>query len=282
MTTRLGPANAATNSHEGPLMYRLSVCAGTVLQALPFLPRVRQIAKAGFIVDFWAIQKEAIDAIAADPKIQVGSIPGWVGGSMVDPSGTETFLRGVERQLELARRLGSSNLALCTGAMNEKGHVVHAIADHPASFWISAYKVLCRVGELAEKHQVTFHLEQLNTIIDHPGYPFARTQDVVRLLDEVGSRRIRLLCDVYHIEIEEGNVIDTIRRYHEYIGNVHVADVPCRHEPGTGRIDYPAVADLLRELNYEGVVGLEAFPKADDATAMARFGQIFAHGRTLS
>ena len=261
---------------KGSYMYRLSVCAGTVLQDLPFMQRVQEIARAGFLVDFWGIDADAVDAIAANPDIQVGAIPGWVGGSMVDPGGVDDYVKGVKQQLELAGRLGCKNLGICAGTMNEKGQVVHAIADHPASLWISAYKVLCQVAELAEKHDVTFHLEQLNTKVDHARYPFPHTEDVVRLVDEVGSPRIRLLCDVYHVQIEEGNVIESIRNYYAYIGNMHVADVPGRHEPGTGEINYPAIANVLRELDYNGVVGLEAFPKADGATAMAQFREIFS------
>lgn len=257
-------------------MYRLSVCAGTVFKQLPFETRVREIARAGFIVDFWDIAESALDAIAADPDIQIGSIPGWLGGSMVHPDGTATYLAGVAQQLEVAKRVGCKDLAICTGQMNEQGHIVHAVAEHPASFWISAYKTLCRVAELAEKRDVTFHLEQLNTKVDHPGYPFPHTEDVVRLIDQVGSRRVRLLCDVYHLQIQEGNVIESIRAYYDFIGNVHVADVPGRHEPGTGEINYPAIAELFRQLNYEGVIGLEAFAKGDDAAAMARFREVFS------
>ena len=97
----------------------------------------------------------------------------------------------------------------------------------------------------------------------------------MRLIEQVGSPRIRLLCDVYHAQIEEGNVTQLIRDYHAYVGYVHVADVPGRHEPGTGEIDYPHIASVLREVGYEGVIGMEAFPSADDHDAMARFRAVF-------
>ena len=129
---------------------------------------------------------------------------------------------------------------------------------------------------MAEKHDVVYSLEQLNTKVDHAGYPFSQVEDVVRLIEQVGSPRIRLLCDVYHIQIEEGNVIQSLQDYHEYIGYVHVADVPGRHEPGTGEINYPKIASVLRDLGYDGVVGMEAFPRDDDHQAMVRFREIFS------
>jgi hydroxypyruvate isomerase len=85
-----------------------------------------------------------------------------------------------------------------------------------------------------------------------------------------------MLFDIYHIQIEEGNVIETIRKCHSFIGHVHVADVPGRHEPGTGEINYPFIAQALRDVGYVGVIGLEAYPQSDDLQAMARFREIFS------
>ena len=256
-------------------MYRLSVCAGTVLQEVPFEQRVKDIAKAGFLVDLWSWQDSAIDAIAADPDIEIGAIPGWAGGSMVHPDGVESFMEGVKANLDVALKLNCRHLSIASGELDERGYVVHPIAKHPATMWITAYKTLCQVAELAEKHDVTYHFEQLNTKVDHAGYPFPHTEDVVNLLEAVASPRLRLLCDVYHVQIEQGNVIQTIRDYFHHIGNIHVADVPGRHEPGTGEINYPEIVRTLRELKYEGVIGLEAFPRSGDAEALASFRDLF-------
>ena len=256
-------------------MFQLSVCEGTVLRQLPFLQRVQEIAHAGFGVDLWGWEDSAIDVIAADPEIRICAVPGWVGGSMVHPDGVAEFLDGVQQNLQVAQRLHCRNLSITTGELDTQGHVVHAIAEHPATMWITAYKTLSQVAELAERHDVVYSLEQLNTKVDHGGYPLPRTEDVVWLIEQVGSPRIRLLCDVYHAQIEEGNVTQLIRDYHAYVGYVHVADVPGRHEPGTGEIDYPHIASVLREVGYEGVIGMEAFPSADDHDAMARFRAVF-------
>ena len=97
-------------------MFQLSICAGTVLQDLPFLERVRAIARAGFAVDLWGWEDDALDEIAADPDITIGAIPGWRQGSMVHPDGGEAFFEGVRCNLEVAGRLGCRNLAIATGA----------------------------------------------------------------------------------------------------------------------------------------------------------------------
>jgi len=145
--------------------------------------------------------------------------------------------------------------------------VVHSVVSHPATFWITAYKTLCRVAELAEKHGVILNLEHLNTKLDHPGYPLAFVEDAAKLVSEVGSSRIRLLLDLYHTQVQQGNLIDIIHKHGHLIGYVHVADVPGRHEPGITR--------ALREVGYEGVIGLEAFPAADEGLAFTRFREAF-------
>jgi hydroxypyruvate isomerase len=255
-------------------MYQLSVCADTVFLDLPFERRVEEIARAGFLVEFWWWEDRDIDALATHSDIQLSAFTGYTPGSMVHPDTLEMFLEGVEKSLTIADKLQCRQLFLSTG-LTHQGQVFQPIASHPATLWITAYKGLSRVAELAEKHDVVYHLEPLNTRVDHPGYPLSRVEDAVRLIEAVGSPRIKLLLDIYHVQIEEGNVIQAIRDYADYLGYVHVADVPGRHEPGTGEINYPRVAQALREVGYEGVIGLEAFPLSDDYQALKRFKEAF-------
>jgi len=257
-------------------MFRLSVCADTVLLQLPFGERVQEISRAGFLVEFWNWAGRDIDSLGADSGIQFSAFTGYLKGCMVHPDGVEEFLSGIHTSLPVAAKLRCKSLFLSSGELDHRGQVAHRIASHPATRWISAYKTLCRVAEIAEKHDLVFNVEHLNTKVDHPGFPFSQVEDVVSLLSEVGSPRIKLLFDIYHAQIEEGNVIETIRRARSFIGHVHVADVPGRHEPGTGEIHYRHVAQALREIGYDGVVGLEAFPQAGDLEAMTRFREVFS------
>ncbi|HLJ11489.1 MAG TPA: TIM barrel protein [Planctomycetaceae bacterium] len=256
-------------------MFRLALCADTIFCDLPFTQRVKQIAKAGFLVDFWRWMDRDIDAIAADPSVTITGITGYVGGSLVHPDGLEEYMKGVEQTLAVAKKLRCKQLVLSTGEINHEGKPVHQVARHPATFWITAYKGLCRAAELAEKHDVVYGVEHLNTKVDHGGYTLPLVEDAVRLIEEVGSPRIRLLLDVYHAQIEEGNVTQIIRDYSKYLSYVHVADVPGRHEPGTGEINYPHIARVLKETGYSGIVALEAYPESDPHKAMSRFREVF-------
>ena len=257
---------------HGP--FQLSVCAEMVYPNLPFVERAKKLNQAGFLVDFWTRGGPEIDALAK-AEIRVGTMGVSTDGSMMHPDGMEPLLAGVRQRLLVAEKLRCTELNLLLGVLGPNGEVIHAIADHPATRWITAYKTLCRIAELAEKHNVIFNLEPLNTKTDHPGYMLSRIGDAVRLIEQVGSPRVKILFDIYHQQVEEGNTIQLIRDYHPYVGYIHVADVPGRHEPGTGEINYPKVAEALREVGYRGTVGLEAIPLADDEQALGRFREVF-------
>jgi hydroxypyruvate isomerase len=141
---------------------------------------------------------------------------------------------------------------------------------------VAAVDTLRRVAALGEEHDVVFCLENLNTAVDHPGVPFAKAADTLALVEAVDSPHLKMMLDLYHAQIGEGNLIELCRRAGPAIGEIQVADVPGRCEPGTGEISYPAVARALAAMGYDGVVGLEAFASGDSELALARFREAFS------
>ena len=253
----------------------LSVNADMFYRNLPFKQRVRAIADAGFGVEFWGWRDRDVDTLAAMFDVTFTNMSAQRRGSLDHPEGVQDYIGDVLDTLPVARRLNCRQLMLLAGELSYEGKVVHAIAAHPATLWITAYKTPCQLAEIAAKYDVIFSLEVLNTKVDHAGYPFPHCEDVVRLIEQVGSPQIRVLLDVYHVQIEQGNVIQLIRNYADFIGYVHVADVPDRHEPGTGELNYPAIIEAMRQAGYDGTIGLGAFPLADETTAFDRFKQVF-------
>ena len=132
-----------------------------------------------------------------------------------------------------------------------------------------------RVAELGERAGRVFTLENLNTAVDHPGVPFARAADTLALVEAVDHPHLRLNLDLYHAQIGEGNLIELVERALPWIGEIQVADVPGRCEPGTGEINYPAVAAALDRLGYTGVVALEGWASGDSFDALERFRSAF-------
>ena len=261
------------------MAFQLSACADTLFDALPFVERARKIAAAGYAVEFWGWHDRDIAALAADSEIRISTMIGNVvyrdGGCMVHPDGVDAWIAGVHDCLPVAEQLGVRQLILLSGSLDDAGHGNHLIASPPAPRLVTAYKALCQVAEIAEQHDLVYNLDPLNIKRDHPGYSIPYFEDAARLLEQVGSPRIRILMDIYHTQIQEGNVIETIRNHSDLIGYVHVADVPGRHEPGTGEIDYRRVAAALHDVGYTGAVGLEAYPAETDEKALAAFRDVF-------
>ena len=121
----------------------------------------------------------------------------------------------------------------------------------------------------AEKKGVTVCLELLNSKVDHKDYMADHTDWGVSLCREVGSERFKLLYDIYHMQIMEGDVIRTIRDFHQYIGHYHTAGVPGRNEiDASQELYYPAIVKAIKETGYKGFLGQEFIPAGDPFEAM--------------
>jgi hydroxypyruvate isomerase len=254
--------------------FRLAVCSEMVFLDLPHIERVRRIHKLGFDVEIWDWTAKDIDALVATGA-RFSSMMGYVTGRLADDEGADELLRTAEQTIAAARALGCPRLVLHGTGLGEGG-----IPDVPSEIttgqmWLTAQRTLGRIAELGERGGVTFCLENLNTEVDHPGVPFGRLADVISLVGAVDHPNLRIMLDVYHAQIGEGNLIELIRRAGDLIGEVQVADVPGRCEPGTGEIRYPAIAAALAEMGYAGTIGLEAFASSDSELALERFRTAF-------
>ncbi len=128
---------------------------------------------------------------------------------------------------------------------------------------------LKRIMPLAEKHRVTICLELLNSKVNHKDYMADSTAFGVELVKRVGSERFKLLFDIYHMQIMEGDVIATIKAHHQHIAHYHVAGVPGRHEPDdTQELNYPAIMRAIVATGYKGFVAYEYSPARPDPDAV--------------
>jgi hydroxypyruvate isomerase len=258
----------------GSWSVELAVCAEMVFLELPVAERVRRIAELGFQVEIWDWTVKDLDALAATGA-RFSSMTGYVRGALAEEDGAEELLRTAAQSIPVAERLGCPRLNLHGTGLDDQGLPVRPAAEVTGAMWLAAARTLDRVAELGERAGVTFCLENLNTAVDHPGVPFARAADTMALVEGVGRPGLRLNLDLYHAQIGEGNLIELVRRAAPLIGEIQVADVPGRCEPGTGEINYPAIARALEELGYRGTVGLEAWASGDSELALERFRAAF-------
>jgi len=129
---------------------------------------------------------------------------------------------------------------------------------------VVAAQGLRQVAPYAEEKGVNINIEILNSRNDHPGYVCDRVDWGIALCEMVGSPRVKLLFDIYHVQIMQGDVIRHLRSALPHIGNLHTPATPGRNELDRGEMNYPGICTALREMGYDGYLGHEFFPKNPD------------------
>ncbi len=234
---------------------------------LPFLDRLRKVKEAGFShYEFWPWRNKDIDAIRrlnAELGLhaaQFSASPKSFREGITDPARKAEFVEDVRLAVEVAKRLGVGKLCVVAGeetAGYDREQQTNAV--------IEALKAGARVVEPAG---ITLILEPLNVLVDHPKQLVVTSEHAAEILTAVGSPNVKMLFDVYHQQISEGNLTGNIRKYRDLIGYYQIADHPGRHEPGTGEIHYAHVLSAIHGVGYRAAIGLELSPGGDPAKAL--------------
>ena len=248
---------------------RLSVCIEMVFTEYPFSERPRKAAEAGLrAIEIWGWRDRDLKAVKearARYGLEISAMSGHEFGGVYDDEGGKAVLDDLVMAMEIAKDLDCRHLMVM--ADDESGRVNRL---SPETRHKHAVKYLRQASRLAEETGMTLVLEPVNNIVDHPNNCLNSSRDGFALVKEVGSPALKLLYDIYHMQVMEGNLIETITKNIDLIGYIHAADVPGRHEPGTGEIDYPNVLHALGVAGYRGTVGLEFIPSESSEQAMAK------------
>ena len=168
----------------------------------------------------------------------------------------DDFVKEAERLLPIVAAAGIPNM-ICFSGLRRK-------VDHVEGLKNCA-RGLKRIMPAAEQAGVTVIMELLNSKRDHPHYQCDHTSWGKALVDEVGSDRFKLLYDIYHMQIMEGDVIATIEEHKDYIAHYHTGGVPGRNEiDDTQELYYPRIVDAIYNTGYTGYIGQEFIPTWDD------------------
>lgn len=245
---------------------KYSCCIEMIFTEFDFVERIYKAKEAGFdAVEFWCWENKDLAAVKKaldETGLELAIFQGNIEGRMIDPKDNDLYIEGVLRSVQMAKQMGTKNLFLMSDIMNEDRSVLEA--PYPLSDlqkMESTKAVLRRLIPVAEENGITFVVEPLNTTVDHRGYSLCHSQPAFELIREIGSKNIKVLYDAYHMQIMEGNVINTIKSGIDAIGYFHVADVPGRFEPGTGELNYKNIIKALSSYGYDGKVGFEFEPQ---------------------
>lgn len=271
LTDRIAQSAQAAGGAAGGEKIRLSACIEAVFNRGPFEKRLEQVKAVGLTTfEFWGWRRRNIDAIKRK-KDELGLecviFSCDTGGPLVAPDSKKRFLPALRDSIKAARKLDCRRLIATVG--NERKDISRG-EQHK-----NIVEAMKAGAPLLEDAGVTICIEPLNVLVDHKGYYLATSREGFEIVDEVGSPNVRLLFDIYHQQITEGNLIRNITNNIKKIGHFHVADNPGRHQPGTGEINYFNVFRAIAKAGYTGALGLEMWPSIDHATAVKQTMKMF-------
>lgn len=236
-----------------------------------FLERFVRAQAAGFrIVEFlfpyefgWQAIKSRLDDLGLEValfNINPGDLAKGERGAASHPARRDFFQRTMEEALEYAIRLGCPRIHTMVGNC--------LVGLEPAVQLACAVENLAWAAPLAAAAGVTLTIEPLNSM-DMPDYLIHTTTAGMQLVTAVNHPNVKLQFDFYHTQMEEGNLIHKATTLLPHIGHIQISDVPGRHQPGTGEINYPAIFAALERLGYAGPIGLEYRPAGETDASLA-------------
>lgn len=248
-------------------------CIDTLYTELEWNERFKAAKADGFAaIEFWDWRTRNLDEIkklAEEAGIAISGFNGDADFSLVDPTHKEQYLDYLKQSIAAAKRIGAKSVTIHSNALGDGGIVVNHYGDISDTVKLcSMYDTLLACAKIAEEEDINLNLEALNITTDHVGNFLEFTQMGAEICQLINSPRLKLLYDVYHMQLNEGCICDTISNYADWFGHIHVADAPGRHEPGTGEINYQRVIRHLEACGYKGYVGYELFPETDTKTAV--------------
>lgn len=245
---------------SGP-SFQLSVMLWTVYEKLPFEQRLEKVAEAGYhnvelVNEFkdWNKQQFAASR-AAKNKLGIafdGTCGIWP--TFADAGDREKTLKALEDFIPTMRELE------CTRLITQTGNKVPGLGEEQMR--ANCIETLQRAGDIAAKNNIEILVENIDPE-ENSKYFMLYSADGFEMVRKVGNPHIKFLYDFYHEQIAAGNLIEKLEKNIDLVGLVHVADVPGRHIPGTGEINYTSIFRKLAQLKYSGYVAMEFMPQGD-------------------
>jgi hydroxypyruvate isomerase len=258
------PSLAATTETQPP--FRLSVMLWTIYQKLPFDQRLEKVAEAGYhavelVNEYEKWSPDDFRRVSAKLRslgIVVDAMAGvWTG--IANPQAHDKFLADLTRLVPIAEQLECPAIIVLSG---DRVEGLSREAHHQ-----SCIESLKRAAEVADKRNLTLLLENIDQE-ENPKYYLTSVAEGFEIIRQVNHPRVKCLYDFYHEQISEGNLIEKLEKNIAQVGLIHVADVPGRHQPGTGEINYTNIYRKQVQLNYRGYVAMEFEPAGDPVASL--------------
>jgi hydroxypyruvate isomerase len=263
-------------------MAKIGVCVEIFFGDLPYSERLKRIADLGFTAyEFW-FPELRFDGAALVPEAKdfdqlaelnakhgltatdfVFNHPdGGVKASLIEKKDRGKLRDEIGRVISLAKKIGCARL-IC-GSGNKAPGLSHGEAmDNMTA-------ALAELAPIAGREGITLILEPFNSRVDHPDYFLDSPHDAVELLARVNHPSAKMLFDIYHMQIMDGNIVAFLQKNIRHVGHFHIAGVPGRHEPDPCELNYRFILEEIDRLGYTGYCGLEYWPTMDHAESLRK------------
>jgi hydroxypyruvate isomerase len=258
---------------------KLSLCLEMLFTDRPFVGRLAVASRLGYrAIEFWDWRDKDVTAVAdaaARHGLTVAAMSGNRRHALIDPDARAGLIEEMEQVFAAARELNCRNIMMLSDVLSDDGSAVGTRSRPDEEKIDTMAENLRLLAGHPEAASFTLLLEPLNTALDHRGCFLNHSAPGVGIVRRVDSPRVKLLYDIYHMSMMNEDVLTEINGNLDWIGYFHVADLPGRHQPGTGRIDYQAVNGLLRRARYKGFIGMEFSALGPDEQAAAAPLEVF-------
>jgi len=242
---------------------QFSLCIDSIYPKENIEEKLTKIKQAGFkFIEFWDWRDKDFNLIM-NSGLKVSNFSGnRISSLTLDDK--EKVIQEVNTSLDVAKKLQCDCIMLLSDILKNDGSVEISSKSKEEKL-LRLYENLKSITEVAEKEQFLLVIEPLNTIKDHKNYFLDNFQTTLELIQSINSESLKILYDIYHMQIMEGNILETLQKYHHFIGYIHLANVPYRCEPWIGELDYKFILKELSKV-YSGFVGFEFFVKEKSFT----------------
>ena len=250
--------------------FRPSVCIDAVFEGVPKPDAIARVKDCGIdAIEFWGWWDKDLDAIERAVSRHDMAISACCTRfiSLVDPAMRDAYLNGLRESIDAAKRL---NCATIISQVGDFLPGVERVTQHQ-----SLVDGLRAAAPMLEDAGVTLVFEPLNELIDHAGYYLVRSDEAFDIVDEVSSPNVKVVFDIYHQQISEGNVIRNATENIHKIGHFHAAGNPGRNELTRGELNYREVVSAIAETGFDGYCGLEYWPLAEPETGLTEAATFF-------
>jgi len=240
-----------------------SLCIDSIYPEDGLKEKLERIKQAGFkFIEFWDWRDKDLEVII-NSGLKVSNFSGNRLSSLTLDN-REKVIQEVNASIDVARKLKCKRIMLLSDVLEGDGSVkINSISSEKKL--LRLYDNLRVLIEVAKKRDIILVIEPLNSLKDHKNYYLDNFRKTLELIQSVNSEHFKILYDIYHMQIMEGNILDTLQKYHQFIGYIHVANVPYRCEPWTGELEFKFILKELSKV-YSGFVGFEFFVKEKSFT----------------